>query len=62
MLPANREIIKNAIVIIPEIIWFSVKLEASIPTDNAAKPINMKPSIPTSVEKILGFPKKLTIT
>ena len=57
----NNEIIKNATVITPAITWFSVKLEAKIPNDNAAKLINTKPNIDTKVVTILGLPKYITI-
>ena len=59
--PANNEIIKKAIVIIPAIIWFSVILDANIPIDNVAKLINKNPNIATKVDNILAFPKKLVI-
>ena len=57
----NREIIKKATVIIPAIIWFSVKLEANIPTDNVAKLMRINPNIATNTEPKFGSPKKVRI-
>ena len=50
------------IVIIAAIIWFSVMLEARVPTDMAAIPNSRKPNIVTITVGIFTVPKKLIIT
>ena len=57
----NSDTIKKAIVKIPAIAWFSVILEANIPTEIAAPLININPNIVTSNSNMLGFPKKHSI-
>ena len=57
----KRDISKNAIVITAEIIWFSVMLEANIPTDIAAVLIKINPSIEVKTGIMLVFAKKETI-
>ena len=57
----NKDMIKKATVIIPAMIWFSVILDANIPTDKVAILIKTNPNIATSTCAILGSPKNETI-
>ena len=58
----NQGATNTIIVIIADIIWFSVMLDASIPIDIDAIATNKNPNIVTIKVGILTEPKKLIIT
>ena len=61
MFGKNHVIMKNPIVSIPAIIWFSVMLDANIPNEIYAMLSNKNPNNVTNAVCICGVPKKLSI-